>query len=441
MQTEDKTSQVPFGQVPFGRRNEPHRIIIARGEKVSSFTIRPWLAGVSLSFVFLLITVYLGATAYLVFRDRLIETANESRSQVRTTYEDRIADLRAQNDRITSRQLIDRKSYEDKLKRLLARQNDLNQRQSRIAAIIERASKGGLRLTLDTPLPEAKPQLTTIDAVSPQDGVGGETMLLSSGTGPLGLRGSVESVQRGIPAPERQPVTLKNVDDGVKAMDKVSSTLGLMDQQASAVLDAIAVSAERRISHIETVAEPLGVALTGSGDALGGPYVPLASNSFETRVERADRAINRLGVLRRAISTLPLSRPVPRGRIASRFGHRLDPFLSRPAMHTGIDFKAEYGTAVRATAAGTVVSAGRNGGYGLMVEVDHGNEITTRYAHLSRIRVAKGTKIAAGKIIGSVGSSGRSTGPHLHYETRLHGAPRDPATFLDAGRRLTASLK
>jgi murein DD-endopeptidase MepM/ murein hydrolase activator NlpD len=114
----------------------------------------------------------------------------------------------------------------------------------------------------------------------------------------------------------------------------------------------------------------------------------------------------------------------------------MDPFLRSPAMHTGIDFRASYGDPVRATAAGTVVSAGWSGGYGKMVEIDHGNGLITRYGHLSAIDVEEGQSIRTGQTVGRVGSTGRSTGPHLHYETRVDGEAVDPQKFLRAALRI-----
>jgi len=122
----------------------------------------------------------------------------------------------------------------------------------------------------------------------------------------------------------------------------------------------------------------------------------------------------------------------------SGFGVRSDPFLGRPAMHTGLDFRAATGDPVRATANGKVVSSGWAGGYGRMVEIDHGNGLSTRYGHLSEIGVKVGDQIKIGQVIGAVGSTGRSTGPHLHYETRIDGDAVDPQKFLRAGVRLSA---
>ena len=114
---------------------------------------------------------------------------------------------------------------------------------------------------------------------------------------------------------------------------------------------------------------------------------------------------------------------------------RIDPFLARPAMHTGLDFRGDTGEAIRVTAGGTVVSAGWSGGYGRMVEVDHGNGLSTRYGHLSEIDVKVGQTVKAGQTVGRMGSTGRSTGPHLHYETRIDGEAVDPQKFLHAGAK------
>jgi murein DD-endopeptidase MepM/ murein hydrolase activator NlpD len=105
-------------------------------------------------------------------------------------------------------------------------------------------------------------------------------------------------------------------------------------------------------------------------------------------------------------------------------------------MHTGIDFRGEYGEPIHATASGTVTSAGWSGGYGQMVEIDHGNGFATRYGHLSEIDVKVGQSIRIGQVVGRLGSTGRSTGPHLHYETRVDGEAVNPEKFLKAGATL-----
>ena len=122
--------------------------------------------------------------------------------------------------------------------------------------------------------------------------------------------------------------------------------------------------------------------------------------------------------------------------MTSPFGVRTDPFFGRPAMHSGIDLRGEIGEPVHATADGRVTRAGRDGGYGNMIEINHGHGLSTRYGHLSKIEVKVGQRVTIGQVIGLIGSTGRSTGPHLHYETRINGEPVNPQKFLRAGLRL-----
>ena len=120
------------------------------------------------------------------------------------------------------------------------------------------------------------------------------------------------------------------------------------------------------------------------------------------------------------------------GYITGRFGKRLDPFSGEGAFHPGVDIGARYGTDVKATGDGMVIQAERDAGYGRSIVLDHGDGITTRYAHMSRIFVVVGEEVKRGEVIGAVGMSGRTTGPHLHYEVRFHGAPVNPSRFLPA---------
>jgi murein DD-endopeptidase MepM/ murein hydrolase activator NlpD len=129
------------------------------------------------------------------------------------------------------------------------------------------------------------------------------------------------------------------------------------------------------------------------------------------------------------VNIIPSIWPIT-GRLMDGFGHRSDPFSGEGAMHTGIDISAPQGTAVKATADGIVVHAAWNAGYGRCVVVDHGNGYQTLYGHLSRIEVIDGQEIRRGEIVGEVGSTGHSTGPHLHYEVRIRATPVNPYRFL-----------
>ncbi len=133
---------------------------------------------------------------------------------------------------------------------------------------------------------------------------------------------------------------------------------------------------------------------------------------------------------------IPTQTPVPDANLGSNFGWRIDPITGRSALHTGLDFPASPGTNIFAAAGGVVVTQEYQTEYGNMVEVDHGNDLISRYAHASKVFVKKGDLIKRGQKIAEVGSTGRSTGPHLHFEVLVQGVPQDPQKFLNAGREL-----
>ncbi len=140
---------------------------------------------------------------------------------------------------------------------------------------------------------------------------------------------------------------------------------------------------------------------------------------------------------------VPTQHPVKAGHVGSGFGWRIDPFTGRSALHTGLDFQANPGTAILAAAGGVVVTEEFHPAYGKMIEIDHGNDLITRYAHAAKSWVAKGDLVRRGQKIAEVGTTGRSTGPHLHFEVMVQGVPQDPQKFLAAGRDLpmTASTR
>lgn len=176
----------------------------------------------------------------------------------------------------------------------------------------------------------------------------------------------------------------------------------------------------------------------------GGPLIPVGKVSadvepdsgFVVAVGALNEQWQRWSALQAAIRALPLAAPLDQYWVSSGFGEREDPFTGEMATHSGIDMVAPLGSKIRATAPGTVVFAGRHGRYGNLVEIDHGHGIATRYAHLSKVLVEAGQEVELGDPIGVMGNSGRSTGPHVHYEVRYGEEPLDPMKFLAAGHRL-----
>jgi murein DD-endopeptidase MepM/ murein hydrolase activator NlpD len=173
----------------------------------------------------------------------------------------------------------------------------------------------------------------------------------------------------------------------------------------------------------------------------GGPFIPVKEPPTEqggeqlmASVASLDGEVGRLETLQLVLRTLPLTAPIDHYFIASNFGIRRDPFNGRLAFHAGLDMSNALLSPVLSTAPGVVVFAGWMGGYGRLVEIDHGLGVHTRYGHLARIDVKVGDTVDYRQQIGLLGSSGRSTGPHVHYEVLVNGRPLDPMNFLKAGR-------
>jgi len=180
------------------------------------------------------------------------------------------------------------------------------------------------------------------------------------------------------------------------------------------------------------------------GGALGGPLIeskdPRAlaavldvDEAFADRIQHAASDMSEAHALEDASKSLPLAKPTETPAESSSYGVRYDPFTSRPAFHSGLDFPGGRMTAIHATAPGIVSFVGQRAGYGETVEIDHGHGFKTRYAHLAAIAVAVGQPVAVGQRLGGMGSTGRSTGTHLHYEVWVNGRAQNPERFVKAG--------
>ncbi len=177
---------------------------------------------------------------------------------------------------------------------------------------------------------------------------------------------------------------------------------------------------------------------------MGGPYEPVAAgeSADAANTDAQFRSLfmtwKKLDSLEKGVIAIPSAQPVAIVSFSSFFGVRTDPFRGSPAMHAGVDIPGQIGTPVYATADGIVSTAGRSGGYGNLVEIDHGRGIATRYGHLSKILVVPNTRVKRGQLIALMGSTGRSTGSHLHYEVRIDGHAVNPMPFLQTADYLLA---
>jgi murein DD-endopeptidase MepM/ murein hydrolase activator NlpD len=426
----------------FGRRKESHVLILACGEKVRHMTIRPWMAAVAVSLFGLFTVGYLTATAYLVLRDDLIGASMARQARMQHAYEDRIAALRAQLDRITSRQLLDQQLVEEKVGKLMEQQLALTSRQGKLGSVLERAESSGL----DTDPADEQP----LDIQDNDDHAALDSFDLILG-----------KVRKSASAEKTRALAFAPVvDDGASTLsvadraDRLFSTMTLslkgIEQEQIDHIRTLTEDAEHRARNIQDILAKTGLKLPATladariddeTDAIGGPYLePESATVFETSISDLDMALDRLDHVKSLALKLPFANPAPNRKITSTFGNRIDPFFGKLAMHAGIDFRQKTGSDVRAAGAGVVIHAGTSGGYGIMVEIDHGNGITTRYGHLSQVLVKEGETVESGDIIALSGSTGRSTGPHLHYEVRRNGNAVDPKRFLNAGLKLTSYL-
>jgi len=170
--------------------------------------------------------------------------------------------------------------------------------------------------------------------------------------------------------------------------------------------------------------------------AQGGPFIPADAMSLSTAEVEMYSNLDEVALLQEVVDNLPLSYPIKNAEEQSHFGHRVDPFTGRLALHSGIDLSGPGGSRIYATAPGKVTAAGRNGAYGNAIDIAHGFDVATRYAHLSQILVKDGQLVKKGDLIGIQGSTGRSTGQHLHYEVRYHDRAINPKSFLKVARNV-----
>jgi murein DD-endopeptidase MepM/ murein hydrolase activator NlpD len=455
---------------------------LARGENMRTFALRPGLFWCILSLAPILAAWCVGATLYIAFHDDMLGALVAREAEMQYAYEDRLADARAQLDRVTSRQLLDQNSFEGKVHDLLSRQAQLELRTSIVASM---AGQAGLRdataavagrghvnrqAAAATKAPttalmaigaaQAQPSAAIVpDSVKAFAPSATDSGWLPASPKPRPLEEPQAPERTSALAPSNlDPHELADLTDAANNPDVaaptrlslISHSLDRMEKQELAALGRIGSAADETISRLRGVLDVAGIdpdRLTPPRPAaggMGGPYIPVKVDANAPAFDQAISSVERRLVvedrLRREVPFAPVRRPLfGEAEVSSPFGYRPDPFLGRPALHPGVDLVQSFGSTVKATGAGRVVHAGPMGGYGNMVEIDHGNGLATRYGHMSEVLVEEGQEVQAGAALGRLGSTGRSTGPHLHYEVRVDGEPVDPTRFLHAGAGLLAA--
>jgi murein DD-endopeptidase MepM/ murein hydrolase activator NlpD len=310
-------------------------------------------------------------------------------------YENRIAHLRTELDRLHSRQYAKSGDINLQMQELVAQQELLMEQHDYVKNLAEKAKSLGLDVQSNTSASIRPAAIPTLAA----------------------------------------PSDIAQVADHIQEMQTESLL----------ALTAIAKSAEASSNTIAKELKRAGLSLQLNDVDVGGPYIPATADMDALdHIDAANAAMNALSrfqAARKYLSSAPIHRPLAsKHKYSSRFGNRRDPFTGKSAFHSGLDFRAPSGTAVKSVGYGRVTFAGRKGGYGNTVEVTHSNGLVSRYAHLSKISVKKGVTVSANTTIGLVGSTGRSTGPHLHLELRKNDQPLDPDRFIRVGAKLSKYL-
>ncbi len=358
------------------------------------------------------------ATTSFVLKESTISAANSRTQSVRVAYEDRIASIQSLIDSMNDKLLLDQDAYLGQVDTLRSEFAQLLRRHRRLEIFFE---QGWL----------------------PTDASSGDDASDSS-----------DEDEIDVDQPERQGWWSSGSEDDFRTAEEAERPLNevriifaelLVEQHA--LLDRVVDFAENRAHEMRTQFRRLGldpIEVAASIDALpnavGGPLLPVQQgeepqDGVDERILEAHRRFNQVEKLRYAVTRMPITLPIVEGyQLTSGFGFRQDPFTDVMAMHAGTDLRAAEGTPVVAPADGRVTRAEHADAYGKVIDIEHDNGITTRYAHLSRIDVAEGDRIETGQQIGLVGSTGRSTGPHLHYETRVDGRPVDAYNFIRVAR-------
>lgn len=372
----------------FGRtaKTGPHRA--ARGVRPALFYA---------TFAALFGTNVLTLVGFLMAPD-IAGLMNGENDRVLTAYEDRIAQLRIEVDRLHSRQYAQAGDINLQLQELTQQQEVLMEQHQYVRQLAEKASELGID-TAAVQAPEPRP------------------VALVTGSASGGPEQDIETVGTSIQ----------------EMMNDSRLALSAISEAATASTDAI-------------LDELLGVGIRpnlpeAASAAVGGPYLPAEEGpdalSMVDDANLVVEALARFKAARAAADLAPIHRPLEVAtRVSSGFGNRKDPFTKGKAYHAGIDFPAPKGTTVFSAGYGKVTFVGQKSGYGNLVEISHGAGLVTRYAHLSGFIAKEGQTVQAGSPIAKVGSTGRSTGPHLHFEVRRKDKAVDPGQYLAAGKRL-----
>lgn len=414
------------------------RVIFSLGQKTIVMAIQPWVLSSAATGLLILALFNVAAAFYLFQRDDLLTRNAVQEIELRQAYEAKFQRFQTAMETIQDQSAEERIRLANELAELEVRQNKYASRHARVAAVIDNARKMGIRVaSVAAPVPVIKPGSRPLLANSDVS-LGGDETAVGGSELPLdsGLNGTLDAFPDTFEDFERET----NLRDPFTRIDQFQADLDAMEQINAVSVQAVAAAiTDEHHAYRSALSDlPIKLKLPAEAQGIGGPFIPadFDENALNAASKRIEGQLQDISRLRKLSVSLPIAIPVKNPRKSSSFGRRIDPFRKRAAFHSGVDFRASTGTPVMATADGQVLRAGRAGGYGKLVELRHAHGLTTRYGHLSKISVKAGQSVKRGDVIGKVGSTGRSTGPHLHYEVRNKGNARNPQPFMDAGKQV-----
>jgi murein DD-endopeptidase MepM/ murein hydrolase activator NlpD len=464
---------------------QERQIYIRSDGRVQFFTFGPSLQATlaGLTLIFLVWVAF--ATVNVVFKDRIIAAKDHRYQQMQSAYENRVADLQLSYDELNGALV----SAEDRFK---ATADALEIKQNTIMTFLNRKRQVDATLAgLAQPAVRTRPDggandgtftarpIARLGNMRPADALPPTPRVIQ----PTGMSELPVSPTPVLPQPRTAKPTkasfldfgdavghlsglifggptsaprITNVSLGqhpaLHVLAEETARIASLGHSETALMTRTQGEVAQGVSALQTVIRHAGINPVDyakrfdGAHGMGGPEIPLqgvriegiSDQSFSDAFLHASAILDQMNTLLSAMHHLPLATPVSGAQFerTSGFGARVDPISGQYSFHPGVDFAGPWGSVIESTAPGTVIYAGQRGGYGNMVEIDHGFGIHTRYGHLSSILVQVGTNVPTGTPIGRLGSTGRSTGPHVHYEVWYNDQVRNPSAFIEAGRHV-----
>ncbi len=378
------------------------------------------------------------ASVNVVFKEQIIVAKERDRRVLETVFNKRLAQSQRAYDDVSSLNVIMQREFD-------ATMAEISSRHQTLKAMVER------KASVDNDLQALSKSLSDAGSPNGQKPVNGNRIMIDVAPAePTPRQSRVSMLRRqAVREASLQGTQVPPNSPAAPALNQMRTASGDLYVEQVLLLASLEERASKKITELKLILDSTGVeasALTASPKiqnlvlAQGGPFIDPSNFSnvtspFFRHANRTAIAVDQLRELQNAVNAVPLSSPLLISRkFTSGFGVRRDPITGQAASHQGIDFSAAWAAPITATARGVVQFAGYRSGFGNCVEIDHGNGFMTRYAHLNRVVVRQGQKVKLNQKVGELGNSGRSTGPHVHYEVHFRGQPRNPLRFIEAGR-------